>query len=93
MVKMNLSYNSIIGRPFFHQINIMINNKYLAIKSLTNKRVTTMRRRQLTSRRCNSSFLNEKNTLILGHKTPIKEKLEIIIEIVEELKEVSLLSK
>jgi hypothetical protein len=47
----------------------------------------------LISRRCNSSFLNEKNTLILGHKTPIKEKLGIRIEIVEELKKVNVLSK
>lgn len=93
MVKMNLSYNSIIDRPLFHEINIVINNKYLNLKSLINKRVTTMRRRQLISRRCNSSFLNEKNTLILGHKKPIKEKLEIRIEIVKELKEVSLFSK
>jgi len=42
-IKMKLVYNAILGKPFLHKINILINTMYLAIKFPTNKKMATMR--------------------------------------------------
>lgn len=48
---MNLSYNVILNKPFFHEINAVISSKYLIMKFPTVKGVTIMKGSQLILKR------------------------------------------
>jgi hypothetical protein len=43
MIDMTLAYNAILGRPLLHQINVVINTRYLALKFPTQYGVATLR--------------------------------------------------
>jgi hypothetical protein len=60
MIKINLSYNVILGKPFLHKINLTINNRYLALTLSINNGVTTVRGGQLISKRFTSICLKGK---------------------------------
>lgn len=87
---MNLSYNIILSRTLIHEINTVINNRYAAINFLSNKGMDIVRGSQLIFRMCTLTCIKRKNTLCVDHIMPVKEKLEIRIKTIEELKEVNL---
>jgi transcriptional regulator CtsR len=43
MIDMTLAYNAILGRPLPHQINVVINTRFLALKFPTQHGVATLR--------------------------------------------------
>lgn len=43
MIDMTLTYNVILERPLLHQINVVINTRYLALKFPTQHGVATLR--------------------------------------------------
>jgi len=90
VIMMNFSYNIILGRSLIRKINIVVNNRYVTIKFPTNKGMAIMRGSHLISRICTLTCIKRKNTLCVDHIVPMKEKLEIKIKNIEELKKVSL---
>ena len=69
VIKMNLFffYNAIIGRLLLYKINAVINNRYLTMKFLIDKGVTTIKGSQIISRICISTCLKGKNTLYVQY--------------------------
>jgi len=66
VIKMNLSYNVIHGRPLIHKINAVINNRYPTMKFPTDKEVAIVRESKLISRRCTLTYLKG-NKICVGN--------------------------
>lgn len=60
------------------------------MKFLTNKGMYSMRGSQLISKRCTSTCLKRKKTLVLDQLRSLTEHIEVKVEAFEELKEVRL---
>jgi hypothetical protein len=60
VIDMSLVYNTILGRLFMYQINVIISTGYLTLEFLTKKEVAMVRRNQVTLRQCIFTCLKEK---------------------------------
>lgn len=59
VIDMSLVYNTILGRLFMYQINVIISTRYLTLEFLTKKRVAMVRRNQVNLRQCIFTCLKE----------------------------------
>lgn len=66
VIKIKLTYNAIIGRPFLHEINIVISTKYLVIKSPTDRGIATIKGNKMISKEYNFICLPKTNVRSIG---------------------------
>jgi hypothetical protein len=92
VIDMSLVYDTILGRLFMHQINVIISTRYLTLKFLTKKEVAMVRRNQVTLRQCIFTCLKEKKkkALVLDQQRSLKERVEVRTKVTEESKYVLL---
>jgi len=90
VIDTHLPYNAIIGRPLLHQLSVVVSIKYLALKFLTSKGITTVKGNQEVSRECANTCLKGKKALLIDRPETYEEKPKVRIEVVEELVKVCL---